>query len=406
MINRTWITCQTCRSPITARIQIGHEREQRVSFPCPHCGTQLQLTLVLDEPPRVKIHWGENAEPGDTEGIIVNIGAGFTIAQDKLHEDRYFPSFDAPRINPAKLDIPENLPGPIMLDGTVALGTLPYAEDTWKILERSLRFHRTGQQKNLESQLEKFWLGDLWETPPDEDRSLENALFNYFLRFLAPNGLIWFDPLGKTLQAAHAENQTEYARFVGHYDSDLKKERFEAYGGIISEYFRGYGDFSQTLVHARFQQPLPDNAVATSSEFERTRMFYGNAFEVLGGHLDVPAALNNIISGRPFDKMDAMDLNKFRGLNKANRTKCFSDNVELSWLVAEYDSTIRNASHHRWFKLDDSRRQITYRSGGTGAVHSMSYAEYLLRCNRLAIQLMMLACLELVLLSTSGRDLS
>ena len=361
----------------------------------------MQLTLVLDEPPRVKIRWGENAEPGDEEGAIINIGAGFTIAQDKLHQDFYFPSFDAPRPNPDDFDIPEGLPGPIMLDATVALGTLPYAEAKWRTLERALRFHRTGQQQNLDSQLDEFW-GE----PRNSEETLENALFNYFLRFLAPNGPIWLDPLGKTLQAAHAANPTEYAKLIGHYDSDLKTERFKAYSEIISEYFRGYGEFSQTLVYARSLLPLPPDAVATSSEFERTRMFYGNAFEVLGTHLDVPAALNNIISGRQFDQMNAMDLKQFRAINKANRTNCFAGNAELSWLVAEYDSTVRNASHHRWFKLDDSRRQITYRSGGTGAVHRMSYAEYLLRCNRLAIQLMMLACLELVLLSTSGKDLS
>ena len=108
-------------------------------------------------------------------------------------------------------------------------------------------------------------------------------------------------------------------------------------------------------------------------------MFYGNAFEVLGSHLDVPAALNNIINCRPFDQMSAMDLKQFRTINKANRTNCFANNVELSWLVSEYDSSVRNASHHRWFKLDDTRRKISYRSGGTGALQHMTYAEYLMR---------------------------
>lgn len=401
MISRIWIKCHACRNPITARIQVGHELEQLVCFPCPHCGTQVQLTLVLDEPPRVKIRWGENAEAGDEEGTIINVGAGFTIAQDKINTDLYFPWFDAPRPNPKDFEIPDGLHGPIILDATEALGTFPYAEAKWRTLERALRFHRTGQQQNLDSQLDDFW-----GTPRNSEETLENALFNYFLRFLAPNGQVWLDPLGRTIQAAHAANPTEYAKLIGHYDSDLKAERFESYSEIISEYFHGYGEFSQTLIYARLQQPLSPDAVATSSNFEQTRMFYGNAFEVLGTHLDVPAALNNIISGRPFDQMSAMDMKKFRAINKANRTNCFSNNAELSWLVAEYDSTVRNVSHHRWFKLDDSRRQITYRSGGTGAVHRMSYAEYLLRCNRLAIQLMMLACLELVMLSTAGIDLS
>jgi len=401
MISRTLIRCATCSKPITARIQVGHELEQPVSFPCPHCGTLVQLTLILDEPPRVKIHWGDNAESGGEEGAIINIGAGFTIPQDKLHKDRYFPSFDAPKPYLEDDEEPQALPGPIILDAQVGLGTLPYAESTWRNLQRALRFHRTRQQQNLKTQLDEFW-----GTPRSSEQTLENALFNFFLRFLAPNGKAWLAPLGKSLQTASSTNRGEYLRFVAHYDTDLKHDRFEAYSEIISEYFRGYGEFSQTLVYARREIPLPVDAVATSSDFERTRMFYGNAFEVLGAHLDFPAAINNLIRGRPFDQMSAMDLKLFRTLNKANRTNCFSDNTELSWIVTEYDSTIRNASHHRWFKLDDSRRQLSYRSGGTGAVHRMSYAEYLLRCNRLAIHLMMLACVELVFLSTSGKDLS
>ncbi len=400
MISRTWITCLACSKPITARIQVGHEVEQPVSFPCPHCGTPVQLTLILDQPPRVKIRWGENAEPGDQEGLVVNVGAGFTIAQDKLHQDLYFPSFDAPRPTDAEYDIPQGFPGPVVMDTAVALGTLPYAEKTWRTLDRALRFHRTGQHANLQSQLDEFW-----GMPRDANQNLENALFNFVIRFLAPNAETWLNPLSKTLQTANATNAAEYQKLVEHYQSDLKSERFSTYSEIISEYFRGYAEFSQTLIYVRRQLPLPASAVATSSDFDKTRMFYGNAFEVLGSHLDIPAALNNIISGRPFDQMNAMDLKQFRTINKANRTTCFATNAELSWLVAEYDSTVRNASHHRWFKLDDSRRNISYRSGGTGAVHHMSYAEYLMRCNRLAIQVMMLACLELIILSTSGKSL-
>ncbi len=200
-------------------------------------------------------------------------------------------------------------------------------------------------------------------------------------------------------------NPMEYTRLVSHYESDLKKDRFEAYSEILSEYFKGYGEFSQTLVYVRCQIELPPNAVATSSDFDGTKMFYGNAFEALGSNLDIPAAINNILRGRTFDQMQAMDLRQFRTINKANRTNCFADNADLSWLVTEYESTIRNASHHRWFKLDDSRSHITYRSGGTGATHRISYAEYLCRCNKLAIQLMTLICWELLLLKLSGLTL-
>lgn len=63
--------------------------------------------MLLDEPPRVKIRWEENAAPGTKEGAIINIGAGFTIAKEMLHKDLYFPSFDAIRPNLDMFNIPQ-----------------------------------------------------------------------------------------------------------------------------------------------------------------------------------------------------------------------------------------------------------------------------------------------------------
>lgn len=400
MISRTWIKCLACKKPITARIQVGHELEQPVSFPCPNCGTEVQLTLVLDAPPHVKIRWGLNAEHGDQEGAVINIGAGFTIAKDKLHSDMYFPSFDAPKPNIADYHIPFGVKGPIFLDTAVALGTLPHATERWRTIQRALRFNRTGQTENLEAQLNSFW-GE----PREHGETLAGALFSFLMRFMEPSAEAWLNPLVLAMKQAASSNPAEYARLISHYEADLKKERFEAYADIIAEYFRGYGEFSQTLVYVRRGIELPPDAVATSSDFDGTKMFYGNAFEVLGSSLDIPAAINNIAQGRAFDQMKAMDLKKFRTINKANRTSCFAENDELAVLFLEYDSTIRNASHHRWFKLDDTRSQITYRSGGTGATHRLSYAEYLSRCNRLAIQLMLLVCWELLLLRSANLEL-
>ncbi|MEX0735389.1 MAG: hypothetical protein WDZ66_00815 [Steroidobacteraceae bacterium] len=400
MISRTWIKCLSCLNPITARIQVGHEREQPMVFQCPHCGTEIRLALILDEPPIVKVRWDENAEAGTGEGTIINLGAGFTIRKDKLHADKYFPSFDAPRPTSADFDVPKDLRGPVFLDRAIALGTLPNSSDQWNILQRALKFHRTRQRPHLIAQLESYWGDDR-----TKDRTIDEALYNFLLSFLAPNGAAWLASVAETLTQAHEANPLEYTRLVAHYEKDLKSERFKSYSDIFAEYFRAYGDFSQTLVYVRLERSLPPNAVATSSDFDRTRMFYGNAFEVLGSHLDVVAAINNIVSGRAFDQMEAMDMKRYRGINKAGRTQCFASHTALTWLVNDYDSAIRNASHHRWFKLDEGRSEISYRSGGTGALKKMTYAEYLVHCNRIAVQLMVLACLELVLLSTSGKAL-
>ena len=87
MISRIQITCLACQKPNTARVQIGHELEQALSFPCQHCGTEMRLKLILNNPPHVKVIFEENCEQGHEEGKITNIGAGFTIDKNKLHDD-------------------------------------------------------------------------------------------------------------------------------------------------------------------------------------------------------------------------------------------------------------------------------------------------------------------------------
>jgi hypothetical protein len=398
VISRTWIKCLACNGSITARVQVGHESAQAVTFACPHCGTDIRLTLILDEPPNVKVRWDDNCESGDEEGKVVNIGAGFVIPRDKLHQDKYFPSFQAPRpdlsqLDLSKLDLPEG-EGPLLLDTSVALGTLPYAAESWRQLQQALRFRRTGQRANEEAKLEEFFGG-----AREDIHTLEFALYAFFMRFMASAGERAIHPLFSCLKDASVRNAAEYQRLVEHYVADLKDDRFHGYSELFTEYFRAYGEYSQTLVYARNQVPLPADPIATSSDFEQTKMYYGNAFELLGTHLDLVAALNNIIDGRAFDQMKAMDLKQYRSINKAGRTTCFASNAILMTLVTEYDSTVRNASHHRWFRLDAARSRITYRSGGTGALQQMSYAEYLTRCNAITLQIMALAALELLLIN-------
>ena len=398
MINRTYVQCLTCANPITARIQVGHEAEQPLVFPCPHCGTDIKLTLILDEPPQVKILWDENCAEGSEEGKIINLGVGFTIPKDRLHQDMYFPSLDLPK---PRIPIDPN-PGQIgteIRDVFVSLGGLPGATKYWKIIQKALRFHRIGRTGLRDAQLDLFWGAD-----KEEQREVDDAVFEFLSRMLAPGGKVLLDAVVQELRLAHDMNKSEFFRLAEHYDRDLKVDRFQAYSDIFAEYFRDYTEFNQTLVYVCNALPLPTDALATSNSFQTSKMFYGNAFEILGSHLDLPAAVNNIIAGRPYDQMKAMDLKQFRTISKASRTNCFSENAALSSFATEYDSSVRNASHHRWFKLDDSRHNILYRSGGTGALHKMSYAEYLFRCNKLTIQLMLMACWELLFLQFSGKS--
>lgn len=399
MISRIYVRCLTCSGAITARVQIGHESSQPVTFPCPHCESELRLRLLLDNPPNVGISWEENCEEGDTEGPIVNIGAGFAIAKDKVHQDMYFPSFETlPMLHKQMAAVESKLEdvdadGPYVLDAPVDMGIVPYVQDSWKLVQKAWRLHKTGRADLRDEQIEKFWAG-----AEHSDRSLEGVLMSFFASFHAPREDIAIPPLLGVLDDAFKKNPGELRRLADDLSGRWITDRIDAYVELLQEYFKGYGEFSQTLVYAKMGEPLGADRHASSTDFDATRMFYGNAFELLGSHLDFVAALFNIVEGRAYDQLSQITLANYRAINKANRTTCFAGNPELSKLVGEYDSAIRNASHHRWFKLDARRENIAYRSGGTGALRSMSYADYLYRCNKLMLQIMALACIDLTLL--------
>lgn len=393
MITRMYVSCKTCSQKIILRVQVGHELEQPHTIPCPNCNTDIRFKLLLDNPPNVKPIWEDNCEEieRNSDGKIVNVGAGFTIDKDMLHEDYYFPAF-------TEVFKRQELPNGFVLGA----GGISYAAERWKIMQKALRFHFNGQNELKNKQLKSFLEFDGTD---QKSITIEEVLFSLLSANLGSAAESILKPLSIELDKAKSLNPSEFYRLAEHYENDLKKSRFESYSEIFSDFFKGYSEFNQTLMYVRLGQPLDKDAVATSSAFDLSKMFYGNAFEVLGSHLDMLAAVNNILSGRAYDQMKLITIKDYRSIDKANRLKCFSDNPVFSAFISEYDSKIRNASHHRAVKISNNHQKIIYRSGGTGAQHEMSYAQYLYKCNQMTFQLIGLACLEIIFLMKVGKSL-
>ncbi|TBU78181.1 hypothetical protein DNK10_00070 [Pseudomonas daroniae] len=177
--------------------------------------------------------------------------------------------------------------------------------------------------------------------------------------------------------------------------SKLSIDRVSEYLSIMSEYFESYNDFDQTLFYARFGLECEPDAHASANAFQSTKMFYGNAFEIIGSHLDLFVGLKNIEAGRSFDMLENISLEKYRKTDKGARFNAVKFVPELSFLVDEYDNSLRNASHHRWFRLAGNMQSIRYRKSGDGAEQVISYSDYTLRCNNLIMQVMIMYLCEL-----------
>lgn len=282
----------------------------------------------------------------------------------------------------------------MMIDRFEVLGGMLHAQKQWRSIWNAYRFYQSNQLERMRGALQEVY-GD--EVPEDEI-SVNEWLYDFLLQFIDPLSTKTMPALLAEGRKAYDQDKTEFTRLLSEF-RQLRSERVDNYMDVINQFFRAYGEFSQALLYVRLKADVPENAYAPSIDFEGTRMYYGDAFEALGSGLDFAVAINNVLAGRAFDRLQQITLKQYRASDKGRRHDTLRANPVLELLVEEYDNGLRNASHHRWLKLSADRSGLSYRAGGNGPVRSLTYAEYLHRCCAISTQLMLLFALELAFLS-------
>jgi hypothetical protein len=407
MIVRHYVVCGTCGHALTLRIQMGGEKQHDHHFDCPKCSADIAVRVTAENAFNISIDCLANCKPSAVEGQVVNLAADFLIPKEHLHSDKYFPAMEHmhrifDHLSPEEIERnAENTAKMLQLFKSADDAGTPRPPvgltDDWALIKRAWRFMDRGNEELATKQLEQY-IGDGYTG----NRSFYNILFNFAQRLIMPRSLERLSQAVEQLKPLSELPGSEYDKFVAYYDGKLRAEHLARYHDLLLDFFRDFDEFNQTLIYAKLDIALPAHLVARSTGFARTRMFYGNAFETHGSNMVVLACLNNIRKGRGFDQFEKMDLKQYMTINKAGRANPFVDFSPFAALTSEYDSNIRNASHHGWFKLDRSGETLEYRSGGTGALRRLPYAEYLLRCDKLFCDAMALLCLELIIASTSG----
>jgi len=407
MVIRDFIQCMTCDQVHTVRVSVGHNSIQRHDFSCFECHEPIGIAMNVDlDKITAEIVCYENSEKSNVEGVIINLNPHFMIDQDATNDDLSFPwmfqaqALMANDIKPILLQdnrMAEEIESLVGLkfggsnfgDIYEQLGGLSRITDYWALVKKA--WSLTNNKKNglADRVLKKY------DAPAFSGNKRFNIVVEDFVyRLTLPRAYVLTDLAIIELKKANVQNPEALRAFAKYYVDNLRKNHMKRYFDCLSEFFESYSEYDQAILYTKNRSPVPDGHIATSYGFNKTKMFYGNAYESFTTNISLLACLNNILSGRSFDKFENMNLDKYLTINKANRGNPFKSNDNLALFLECADSTLRNASHHNSMELIDQGKNIQFQSGGTGAIQKITYANYLEKCNSILLSIASLFLFE------------
>lgn len=381
---------------------MGAEPVQAHHFACRNCGQEMGI-LIED---KLGMSFGPNATRAapDDGGAIVNLHPSFVFTKEEIGSAHAFPSIehgqnlvDAMLDARARAGLSQELP-PFSVDEPRRARVM----EEWPQLRAAWSLTRNGKLDLAQKRMDGFVGTVGYEDPAS---SIQDWIFQFIGDLTRP----YYERLWEGLfdQLSVAVQKEDFERFVAYYGAELSAAHGRRYFEICKAYLGAYSEFSQVHQLVASAITVDDSHVAASSNFDLTRMFYGNAFEAFGDNVELLTAVNNLSEDRPFDQLRSITFEAYRATDKAGRTKAFAGNPALAAVAGEFDNQLRNASHHGGMTFDRASGMIEYRAGkgGQGEVETISYAAYLARSSRLFIQLMLVFRLEMLIANKFGARL-
>lgn len=403
LIIRSAVACETCSQVTTVRIGMGQGIRQEHTIQCSNCSEPISFGMNVDyENLGTEVFPIENCNivpsPPPGTGPVVNVDANFAVPEDMTDQD-----FSFHRIHQMQE----------MVKAAEAFGPLPTAKldpdaprrpssdfsSEWKQLKKAVSLMANGHSKLALRRMKEASEEHYADNPLE---SISDWFIRFTMKLLGRKYQSRFKALLKEFSEIRDSHDVE--PLFEHYEANMVDDRFARYREIFTDFFSKYEQFSQVIFRAALDLKLSDDLVASSVQFDAVKSFYGDAFEVFAGSVDLLAMMNNVKSRRDFDQFEKLTLDKYLKLDNSSKFNPFTENAVFTELCEERDNQLRNASHHKGFRIDGEGRKITYRAGkgGIGEAQEITYAEYLYRSVSLFLQICVLVCIELAVCSETG----
>ena len=429
MIVRDYISCKTCGHPHTLRVYVGRDSFQKHTFPCGNCGEAIEVGMKIDYStvstqivpisnctirgrpmPKPKLPTtgdlasrvrAERAARSrllaavDEGGTIVTLSPEMVIPDDMQGKEYGFPFlFESHRIRMESRAYAEAMEKSTrsaeeafeewVKDGQQPPGPLHDWEFAGRVWSLFLNRRRDVYKDYVEREYARY----RYVEQPD--------VFQIIHAFCALIGRgkakEVFEALSAEGEVVRKRNRRQLEELRDYYVQNFSYDLFKGSHEIVTEYMKNYSEYSQVLVYMDSGASMGDFSRPSSSAFNDTKMFYGNAFEHLTTHCVLLACLNNIVQGRSYDVFENLTLQKYLELDKASKAGSFQNNESLNKIAEGLNNKIRNASHHRRMQFDADSGMIMYQRSKKGDYEFISYGDYLVLCNGILQNIAGLTC--------------
>ncbi len=372
------LTCETCDGDIDCRVGFSNRAVQPLSFPCPHCHTLIEITIVLDSSPSLQLNGvtqNKDRQYGmfDGRNPFIDLHLDFPV-WSKEYVMGHTPFITALQKMRKIADETRNTD---YHHFQLRLNHLNELHEKSKDLKRTIKLYY-GENKKLFVKKSEDFLGERLERTlamKDINLVLYRLISNTFLPFIDPISTANFAEEISNLVISIAEKNEE--NFNAFMDSmittkflgNLQKDCLEIYPRILAAEIA-----LRPALFMDFVEEEADSRIAgkiSTKDFNEYKDLYKDITEILGKQLCIVAAINNIIQRGDHEKFKAKDggalssLEKFAGKTISEKLK-YLDECWFRFEESAINTGARNAIAHYATEYDERTQIIQYYSGKEG----------------------------------------
>ncbi len=407
MNNRLAISCATCNQGIVLRIGLGTQKIQIIAIQCPECHQKIAIELSINKssiPYQPKYNILENCTFTTEEDsfIAINLHTEMVYPKELINEKVLMPAMTV-AMQLREHATNKGFFNPVKSSGFFGVETLTIFDslggdsnllEDWLIIKKAYSLYNSGKLDLMTNTLNNY--SNFNVVYMMDNKLLHSIIYDFLKRFISPNTLL-YNEIKKNFSKAK-KSKKRFKEFNKYYKNELQTLYWKNYIDIFNEYFSNFSEFNRLLLNSKIELH-PDEgteSIFRPTNFDKVKMFYGNAYEYTTTHLTTFACVNNILHDRDYDTFENLTLSKYVKLKKHSKATALQGNSGFKLFTDGLDSTLRNASHHKWFYIDEKDPgHLLYKSGGTGELNKISYIDYIYKSNLLIMKVAIMGMLEI-----------